>query len=245
MLGIIICEDNKVQRERIESIVENLILIENMHAEVRFVDGDPVRVLEHVKEKQETNLYLLDVNLESTISGIDLAREIRKYDPRGFIVFITSHIEMSYLTFVYKVEAMDYIIKESKEVLTKRIKECMDNALERYGNKSGANNNKVFSVKIGDRIENIQYDDIMFFETSSTAHKVTMYCTNRIIEFYSSIKDLEEQLDKQFYKCHRACIVNKNNIKEIDKKNKEAIMKNGQKCFISVRQLQDLIKEQC
>lgn len=243
MLGIVICEDNKVQRQQIEKIVNNLILIENVHAEVRFVEGDPEKVLKYVKEKQETNLYLLDVNLESTITGIDLASEIRKYDPRGFIVFITSHIEMSYLTFVYKIEAMDYIIKESKDVLARRIKECLDNALERYGNKGGMNNNQVFTVKIGDRLENIEYDNIMFFETSSTVHKVIMYCTNRVIEFYGSIKELEEQLDKQFYKCHRSCIVNKRNIKEIDKKNKQAIMKNGQRCSISVRQLQELIKE--
>lgn len=46
------------------------------------------------------------------MNGFELAQEIRKFDPRGFIIFITTHAELSYMTFTYKVEALDYIIKD-------------------------------------------------------------------------------------------------------------------------------------
>ena len=59
---------------------------------------------------------MLDVifryTIRSDINGIKLGSEIRKYDPIGNIIFVTSHSELTYLTFVYKVSAMDFIFKD-------------------------------------------------------------------------------------------------------------------------------------
>ena len=59
------------------------------------------------------------------MTGLILAQELRKIQPRCFIIFITSHSEMSILTFQYKVEALDFIIKDSSENIRKRIHECL------------------------------------------------------------------------------------------------------------------------
>lgn len=56
-------------------------------------------------------MLFLDIQLEADINGIKLASEIRKHDPVGNIIFVTSHSELTYLTFVYKVAAMDFILK--------------------------------------------------------------------------------------------------------------------------------------
>ncbi|EOH8714631.1 response regulator, partial [Enterococcus faecalis] len=110
MLSVIICEDNPKQRKRIETIIKNYIMIEDLDMELTLSTDDPQQVLEHVKDDpKQVRLYFFDVDLQHELSGIALAYEIRKIDNIGKIIFVTTHSEMSYLTFTYKIEAMDYI----------------------------------------------------------------------------------------------------------------------------------------
>lgn len=240
MLKVYVCEDITVQREKVTRVIENIILMENLDMEVAVSSGNPYEILETVKNNEDVGVYFLDIDLKSDMNGLSLAKEIRKYDPRGFIIFVTTHSEMSYITFIYKLEAMDYIIKDSdEETINKRIYQCLQNANERF---SSANNRvqDVFSVKINDRLYTIDYDDILFFETSTNVHKVILHCKNRVMEFYGKIKDLESTLDDRFCRCHRSYLVNKNNIREVDFQNKIAYMVNGEECLVSVRLMKGL-----
>ncbi|MGH2251757.1 response regulator, partial [Enterococcus faecalis] len=108
-------------------------------------------------------LYFFDVDLQHELSGIALAYEIRKIDNIGKIIFVTTHSEMSYLTFTYKIEAMDYIIKDIPEEIDRRVRECIKVAHERYLSDIVSNKVKFFKVKVGDTIRSIPYDEIMFF----------------------------------------------------------------------------------
>ena len=240
MIKIFICEDNKNQQEKFKDIISNIIIIENYDMEIELVTENPYEVLEHIKENTTSGLYFLDVDLHSKINGIQLAEKIRKYDPRGFIVFVTTHAEMSYLTFMYKVEAMDYIIKDNYKNITYRIKSCIENALDKYKIKS-TDLQKVFSVKLEDIIINVDFNDIIFFETSLTIHKIILNCTNRKVEFYSNMKDVERMLDERFCRCHTSFIVNKDKIKEIDKKNRIVHMITGDECLVSTRGIKKLL----
>ena len=240
MLKVFICEDNSIQENRFKKIINDIILIENYDMKIEQSTSDPYEILDHLKTNRISGIYFLDVDLNSDINGIQLAEEIRKYDPRGFIVFVTSHAEMSYLTFVYKVEAMDYIIKDNYSNIRNKISDCIKNANDKY--KITANNfQKIFSIKVNDKIVNVDLNDILFFETSSTIHKVILHCTNRQVEFYSKMKEIEKNLDSRFCRCHNSFIVNKEKIKEIDKKNRIAYMVNGEECLISTRGIKNLI----
>ena len=94
-----------------------------------------------------------------------------------------------------------------------------------------------------DKIINIHYDKILYFETSKTIHKVIVHCENKKLEFYRKMKALEEILDDRFCRCHTSFIVNKDKIKEINKKDRIAHMINDEKCLISTRALKYLIKQ--
>lgn len=240
MIKIFICEDNEEQKEKFKDIISNIIMIENYDMEIELVTDDPYIVLDNLKNNAVTGLYFLDVDLRSNINGIQLAEEIRKYDPRGFIVFVTTHAEMSYLTFMYKVEAMDYIIKDNYKNIGDRIKACIENAHTKYKTKS-SELQKVFSVKVDDRIINVDFNDIIFFETSTTIHKVILNCTNRQVEFYSNMKEVYKMLDERFCRCHTSFIINKDKIKEIDKKNRIVYMITGDECLVSTRGIKKLL----
>ncbi len=240
MLKIFICEDNKVQREKFESIIKNIMIIENYDMDLQLSTDDPFKIIEYLKFNNTSGLYILDIDLHSDINGIQLAEKIREYDPRGFIVFVTTHAEMSYLTFLYKVEAMDFIIKDNYNNIQQRIDECIKNAHNKYKGKL-SDLHQVFSIKVDDKIINVNLDEIIFFETSSTIHKVIMHCENRQVEFYSKMKEVEHMLSDKFCRCHNSFIVNKDKIKEIDKKNRIAYMTNGEECLISTRGIKSLI----
>ena len=183
MLKVYVCEDVKVQREKVAKIIENIILMENLDMELAIATENPDDVLNIVRKNEDVGIYFLDIDLKSDMNGLELAKEIRKYDPRGFVIFITTHSEMSYITFIYKLEALDFILKESDdETISKRIYQCIQEANQRF---ASANNRvqDIFSIKINDRLYTIDYDDMLFFETSPNVHKVILHCKNRVMEF--------------------------------------------------------------
>lgn len=240
MLKIFICEDNEAQKEKFESIIKNTIIIENYDMDLQLSTANPYEIIDYLKSNNTSGLYFLDVDLHYDINGIQLAEKIREYDPRGFIVFVTTHAEMSYLTFLYKVEAMDYIIKDNYSNIQQRINECIKNAHTKYKSKT-SDLNKVFSIKVDDKIINVDLDEIIFFETSQTIHKVIMHSKNRQVEFYAKMKDVENMLPDKFCRCHNSFIVNKDKINEIDKKNRIAYMITGDECLISTRGIRHLV----
>lgn len=163
-MNIFICEDNESQREKIKNIILDTIMIENLDMEIVLDTANPKELLEIIKEYSKNNIYFLDVDLRHAINGIQLAEKIRDKDPRGFIVFITTHAEMSYLTFLYKVEAIDYIVKDNYKNIRRRVYDSLMNINKKY---STLNNSvsKTIAVKNGEKIYNLELDSILFFET--------------------------------------------------------------------------------
>jgi len=242
MLKVVICEDNKNQREKITQIVENTILREEFDMELAIASQEPKEILDYMaNNKNMVGIYFLDVDLHASMNGIKLAEKIRELDPTGFIIFVTTHSEMSFLTFEYKVEAMDYIIKDNYQNIKERVNKCMQKANDLYYSKNNTDD-KFFTINCDDSVLNIKYSDILFFETSEQIHKVRIHQENKQVEFYGTLKDIEENLDDKFYRCHRSFIVNRDKINKIDKKERIIYMVNGEQCFASTRYMKGLIK---
>ncbi len=236
MLDIFVCEDHTEQRRTIVQILQNTVLIEELDMQLVLDAGDPYVLLEKVKTNQNTGIYFLDIDLNSDMNGMKLAQQIRLYDPRGFIIFITAHSELSYMTFQYRVEAMDFVLKDNPAEAKVKIRECLLNAMERYTLQTNKTH-KVYTTQVGGRKISVDYEDIFFFETSSNIHKVILHAKDRQIEFSSSIKELTSTLGDNFVRCHRSFLVNRNNIKEVDAKNRIIYFTNGETCLMSTRMM--------
>ena len=239
MLDIFVCEDNAAQRQTIVQTIQNTILIEELDMQLVLNTGDPYVLLEKVKASQGTGIYFLDIDLNSDMNGMKLAQQIRLFDPRGFIIFITAHSELSYMTFQYRVEAMDFVLKDNPAEVKVKIKECLLNAMERYTLQTNKTH-KVYTIETGGRKISVDYNDIFFFETSGNIHKVILHAKNRQIEFSGTIKELAATLGDGFVRCHRSFLVNKRNIKEIDAKNRIIYFINGESCLMSTRMMKGL-----
>ena len=97
-----------------------------------------------------------------------------------------------------------------------------------------------FSVKVNEKVFTIDYDDILFFETSSNVNKISLHCKNRQMEFLGKMKEVEKEVDGRFYRCHRSFLVNKDNMREIDFQNRVIYMANGDQCLLSFRMMRGL-----
>ena len=240
MLKIYLCEDNEKQRSMIEENIKNIIMIEELDMKIALSTGNPEIVLDEIQESKNTGIFFLDIDLKHEMNGLILAQNIRKYDPRCFIIFITTHSEMSYMTFSYKVEAMDFIMKDNPQEMKNRIYQCLLNANQLF---VSAHNTlqKKYSVRVQDRLITINCEDILYFETSTNFHKVFLHAHNRLIEFNAKLKDIEEQLDDRFYRCHRSYIVNRDNIDKINFSEGTIKMNNGETCLASTRLIKGLL----
>ncbi len=241
MLDVYVCEDNLKQLELITDLIKKSILIEELDMQIALSTRDPHEVLKALDTAEHTGLFFLDIDLKSDMDGLTLAQRIRTIQPRCFIVFITSHSEMIFLTFQYKVEALDCIIKDTPEKMQPKIHDCLLNATEKHLAQNGPAR-KNFIIHYGERCMTVSYDDIYFFETSNQIHKIILHGKNKVLEFHGQLKDIEPDLDYRFYRCHRSYIVNTNMIDHVDFTEMVIYFKNGESCPIAVRMKRGLKK---
>ena len=240
MLPIIICDDQEEYRAYLENLIKKHICIEELDMDVVLSAGKPDAVLHYISENRTPFLYFLDVDLkDNSCSGIDLASQIRKHDPRGFIVFITVHNELSHMTFQYRVEAMDYIVKDDSENVPDRIKQCLLHARELFSSKSNEVH-KTIRLNVGEKVLFFRQEDIVCIQASSNAHKIRIFTHEGIYEQAGSLREMAEQLDENFLHCHKSCIINTAYIKQIDKKRRSVILSNGMECPVSFRRMKAL-----
>lgn len=241
MLDIYICEDNPKQLNLLKQYISDTIMIEELDMRIAQATSDPHIILEESSVSENLGVFFLDIDLNADMDGLVLAQKIRKIQPRCFIIFVTSHTEMSFLTFQYKVEALDFIIKDTPEHIKSKAHECLLNVQQKYISLN-KNINTTFLIKQGERLIAVEYSDIIFFETSANIHKLILHGRNQILEFSGQLKAIESQLDHRFYKCHRSFLVNRDNIENVDFDTLTIYMNNGDKCPISIRAKRGLKK---
>lgn len=234
MFKIYICEDDQMQRQRMDDILSEIINTENQNIQKGYITGNPYEMLEAVKDEKNTGLFFIDIDLGGDINGLELAKEIRKIQPRCYIVFVTTHSEMSFLTFSYKVEALDFILKDNPEELKSRVHQCLIMALNRSENES-VNENKILTLKIGEHVRVFLQDEIKFFEVSPENRRIIIHGVDTIMEFPGKLKDIEKCVDERFVRCHRGFIVNKDYVERVDVGERIIYIEGGESCPMSVR----------
>ncbi|MCL2560550.1 MAG: LytTR family DNA-binding domain-containing protein [Turicibacter sp.] len=237
MIPVFICEDDPKQRKDIEKLVSDYVIIEDMDMEVIATDN-PHYILEILEtHPSRAGVYFLDISLSHEMNGITLASKIREIDNQGAIIFVTMRAELAYLTFVYKLEVMDFIIKERPVEMANRIRECLKLVYERSLRREKTYQ-QFYQVKVEGRIRMVPYEEIMFFETSTTPHMIILHLAEGQLEFRGLIKEVAA--DDSFFRCHKSAVVNLNNIKTIEIAKKQIELANGLVCPVSAKALKEL-----
>ena len=232
MIPVYICDDDPVVSARLNRIVSDQIMILNGDmGPVRTTD-DPRQLLEWQHQDMVPAVYFLDIDFPEQISGLELAQQLRQYDPRGFIVFITGHGDLVFETFRLRLEAMDYIVKGDYQEMAVRVRDCLTSIQERLRNEPSGKG-QYCTLKMFDTVRHIPIEDILYFEALGYKHTLRLYLINEILEFNNSLDHFQEQLGEGFWRCHRGFLVNRDHIKVVHMKEQIVELDTGAKCALS------------
>lgn len=237
---VAICEDNPKFAQQIETYINKYIYMEENGIQISLNTPHPEEVVKYIQRNQ-VDCFFLDINLGTNMTGLDLAKIIRKTNPLASIIFVTTHSEMLHLTFKYQVEALDFIIKDKEENLHQATIKALQTAFAKYEKIGERPETYHYQIKIGEYIKNIKLDEILYFKVAETAHKVNLFTKQGFFEFYDSLNEIENVYNV-FFRSHRSYIVNLKNIQEVNWKEKMIIMQNGDRCPLSLRKVK-LLKE--
>jgi len=240
MLEIIICEDEESQRKKMENFISNYISMEGMDMTIVLATENPFEVLGLVKADKKLRLYFLDVDLNAEINGFELGAEIRKHDAHGFIVYVTSHEEMALMNFIYKVGAIEYVVKSDFDKMQDKLKECLKLSQERT--RIETKDKRLFKVPSDSKVVFVDHKDIVFFETDTFNRMVVLYTLDKRMKFYGTLKDIEKE-DEKFVRCHKSFVINLDHIENLDHRNKQVVMSTGDKCEVSRKGMEVLSKK--
>ena len=218
MINFVICDDNLNIAKKLKEMFEILFVKNDIEAEIKFVTDNPNEVLEY-EENNTVDVLILDINLNSNISGIDVAKKIRKRNKKIYIIFSTGHLEYSLVA--YSVKTFDYL---PKPVTLERLEVTLNRLLEDLNN----NPSNTF-IKINNKTI-INQKEIYFIKKDGMK---LVFCTNSgEFETYNSLEKIQNTLPTNFVRCHKSYIANTQQILNINKKDNSIIFTNNQTCDI-------------
>jgi len=241
MVKVYIVEDDNNQRERLTKYIDEIIKKNNLDLEI-VLSTDKIKDLVcNIDAKGRRGLYFLDIDLGEDIHGLELAQFIRKYDPRGYIIFVTTHSELNILTFKYKVEAMDFIVKDDFQEMATRVEECLIKVDEQE-KVSYEPPRDSYIIEIGEKSIEYEKDNIIFFKKNGKHKKIILHGINRQIEFNGSIREIEEKVGNNFFRVSSSTLINLDKAKTVALNGNYILMKNGETCKIGMGKKSKLLK---
>ena len=230
MIGIYLCDDEDAVRHQIQTALEWKILVENYDMQV-VCSASTAQELLDAAENERRGIYFLDVELkDGAWDGFWLGQELRRRDPHGTLVYITSYRDLAWRTFQYHLEAFDYIVKE-REQIGPSVSRCLGEIHMRLlaERRDPA---EMFTLRTGDTVRHVPLGDILFFETASAPHHVLLHTANSRMDFLGSLNELETQLGDRFIRTHRAYLVAADKIEAVDLKHNK-LWAGGHECLLS------------
>lgn len=199
--NIAIVDDEQEQIEYLSAIVSNWASNNSHICEISVFASAEAFLFEHA-ESDVFDILLLDVEMKS-ISGIDLAKQLRKNGSRAEIIFITSHFE--FYGEGYEVDALHYLIKP---VQSDKLFTVLTKATEKI---AVVPNSVIVSVN-GETVK-IFESDILYIE--SFLHYIVIHTKNQEYKIKESISDFADKLSEDFYRTHRSYLASLKNIVHI------------------------------
>ncbi|WP_369670023.1 LytR/AlgR family response regulator transcription factor [Enterococcus lactis] len=165
-MKIYILEDNYIHRKYIESKVSLLDLA--MKYQIILLENDALlnfyNRLDYLSIQKE-DIFLIDINLNSFHTGIDIAEKIRLINKDCFIIFISSEVQYGIEIINRRIRPIAYLSKQLQEgkTLEKQLQQIF-NKIEVYINKEVIAGEKLL-ISTREKTEYISLSEVNYIET--------------------------------------------------------------------------------
>ena len=233
MINFIICDDIPKYRQMIEKVIAKYMMKNKLEYKTYIYNDYDEDFMKIVSSKLPFKVYILDIETP-TKSGIDIARIIRHKDINSILIFITGHQELDRI--VMKNDFLFLAFINKFDNCEERLEKALDKSLKLFKVK------KVIKFKDNGIMYSIPLDDILYITRDSIDRKciiVTDYSEFRVSK---NLNEIEEMVNENFVKTHRACLMNKKRIISYNKPKRIVTFDNGLKSdLISTRFGKELI----
>lgn len=197
-----ICEDSDAVRGELHTLCGDILSAAGVEHSI--VDFTSAQQLEAVLREQPNpfDLLLLDIQMEG-MTGMELARSLRRHGDRVSIVFVTGCED--YLPQGYSVQPIQFLLKPvSREALAQALHTDLE-----LNHKP-----KTVVLRIGGKTVRLPLVEIRYIESYN--HRILVHQAEAERTYLLSLTDFEKQLPPgQFCRCHNSYLVNMAYVEEI------------------------------
>lgn len=205
MYRIAIVDDDRNTRLELDKFIARFT--DDFQQEIQtalFSDGDELLA----RSAGSYDIIFLDIEMQR-LNGLETARQIRLRDDQAVIVFITSFVQ--YAVQGYSVNAMNFLVKP---VTYQTFSAELNRALARIQRLRPT----TLCLRTDEGMVPIEADQITYIET--VGRKVSIHTREHAYSCWDTLSNLEKELpEKQFFRCHKAYLVNLAFLERILEKN--------------------------
>lgn len=228
MVNFALCDDNVNILDRLEKMLENIFTKNNFDAHVTFKSTNSTDMIDFIS-KNKVDVVLLDINLKSNKSGLELAKAIRNMHRNTYIIFTTGHLE--YAMVAYKFRTFDYLAKpityDRLEDTIIRLFEDINTAPKRY-------------IKIDNKNTLVDAAEVIYIKRDGM--KLVFHTANRDYETYSSFNKFQDKLPKNYMRCHKSYVANISQIRDVEPVSGVINFNDGSTCDIGPKYKSELLE---
>ncbi len=225
-MDIAVVDDEKVIREHICGLVEEQQPGSRIEA---YATGE-----ELLASGKRFDIVFLDIQMEG-MNGIEAARSLREKNANlgvgdTVLVFITGIKD--YVFDAFDLYAFQYLLKPIDEG---KFAEVLERAVREATKKK---ERRVLFIK--SRNLTLDQSEILYIESRAKKVEIHTKGAAQAIEIYAAMDELEGQLGENFYRCHRAYIVNMDCITEYD--SESITLTNGDRVYLTKKKYGEFMK---
>jgi len=231
-MSIFILEDDVIQAQHLKRLVKKICEKHQLSYDFIEVTSKSTQIIGKIPLTTYIPIYFLDIEIKNEERrGLQVAQEIRKYDPEGIIVFVTTHSEFAPISYQYMVSAFTFIDKALSYAERYQI---FEQCLLHYHTRNDSYVPKDdFIVENAKTTVKVPFQEVEYIKTDEP-HRLVLATTDRLVQFYGSLKDIET-IDRRLLRCHQSFVVNTTHISSYDTAERMILLKSNKRIPVSRR----------
>ncbi len=213
MLNFALIEDDEKLLNYLAHVLDSIFMQYDYDGQVALKTSNVEKFLQYI-ENNKVDVLFLDIDLKSSLTGIQIAERVRNINKDCYIIFVTAHLEYGLVAYRYK--TFDFI---PKPITSQRIRACITRLFEDISGVS-----RKF-IKLDNRNTIIAEEEIKFIKKDGM--KLIFHTDSRDYEIYSSFSKIKDKLPSNFVRCHKSFVANIDNITKVEPTNNMIFFKSS------------------